>query len=250
MKPKKQAIICIIKHMKNIKTQLDIFRKTLEKNVNKERAVNEKRYLKSPYKFFGVSVPFTDKMAKVFIKENKNAEREYIFELVKRLWDSEFHEEKRLAVDILRHYPDFIDLEAMPVIEKMLKQSTGWDHIDEISIHLAGAILEKDKKAYDYLKKWSRSDNFWMRRASLISQILLFRHGKGDHKLFFGFAERMLGEKEFFIRKAIGWCIREISKPDPEKAFEFLKKIKGRASALTLREGAKRLPEKMRKIIL
>ncbi|OGW32687.1 MAG: hypothetical protein A2X59_08310 [Nitrospirae bacterium GWC2_42_7] len=236
--------------MKTIKTQLGIFRKTLEKNTNKERAVNEKRYLKSPCKFFGVSVPFTDKMAKEFIKDNKDAEREYVFELAKRLWDSEFHEEKRLAIDILRQYPDHIDLNAMPVIEKMLEQSTGWDHIDEISIHLAGTVIEKDKKAYDYLKKWSRSDNFWMRRASLISQILLFRQGKGDHRLFFGFAEKMIEEKEFFIRKAIGWCIREISKPDPEKAFEFLQKIKGRASGLTLREGAKRLPDKMRKLIL
>jgi 3-methyladenine DNA glycosylase AlkD len=236
--------------MKNIKTQLDIFRKTLEKNVNEERAVNEKRYLKSPYKFFGVSVPFTDKMARQFIRENEDADREYIFELAKKLWNSEYHEEKRLAVDILRQYPDYIDLKTMPVIEKMLEQSTGWDHIDEISIHLAGAVLKKDKKAYAYLKKWSRSDNFWMRRASLISQILLFRQGKGNHKIFLGFAERMLGEKEFFVRKAIGWCIREISKPDPEKAFEFLKKIKGRASGLTLREGAKRLPEEMRKLVL
>jgi len=236
--------------MKTIKTQLDIFRKTLEKNVNKERAVNEKRYLKSPYKFFGVSVPFTDKMAKEFSRENKDAEREYIFKIAKRLWDSEFHEEKRLAVDILRHYPDYIDLDAMPVIEKMLEQSTGWDHIDEISVHMVGSVLKKDKKAYNFLKKWSRSDNFWMRRASLISQILLFRQGKGNHKLFFGFAERMLDEKEFFIRKAIGWCIREVSKLDPEEAFKFLLKIKGRASGLTLREGAKRLSEKMKKIVL
>ena len=72
----------------------------------------------------------------------------------------------------------------------MLNSSTGWDLVDDISIHLAGAVLEKDKRAFDYLKRWSRSDNFWMRRASLISQILLFRHGKGDKKLFFEFAEK------------------------------------------------------------
>ncbi len=138
----------------------------------------------------------------------------------------------------------------MPMLEQMLMQSTGWDMVDDISIHLVGTVLEKDKKAYKYLKKWSRSDNFWMRRASLISQILLFRKDAGDKKLFFKFAEDMIGEKEFFIRKAIGWALREIAKASPEEAFDFLMKVKDRASGLTLREGAKRLPEKMKKIIL
>ncbi|MBI5409163.1 MAG: DNA alkylation repair protein [Nitrospirae bacterium] len=58
----------------------------------------------------------------------------------------------------------------------------------------------------------------------------------------------MLHEKEFFIRKAIGWCVREISKASPDEAFEFLMKIKDRASGLTLREGAKRLPLQQREM--
>lgn len=150
---------------------------------------------------------------------------------------------------MLRLYPEYVDFRTMPLLEKMLNSSTGWDLVDDISIHLVGAVLEKDKKAFGYLKRWSRSDNFWMRRASLISQILLFRHGNGDKKLFFQFAEKMVFEKEFFIRKAIGWCLREISKSNPDEAFDFLMKIKGSASGLTLREGAKRLPEKMKILV-
>lgn len=111
-------------------------------------------------------------------------------------------------------------------------------------------MLEKDKRAFAYLKRWSKSDNFWMRRASLISQILLFRKGKGNASPFFGFAEDMIEEKGFFIRKAIGWTLRELSKTDPDTVFEFLLKVKDRASGLTLREGSKRLPEKTRKVIL
>jgi 3-methyladenine DNA glycosylase AlkD len=85
-----------------------------------------------------------------------------------------------------------------------------------------------------------------MRRASLISQILLFREGKGDKELFFRLAEEMIEEREFFIRKAIGWTLREMSKADPQAAFDFLLRVKDRASGLTLREGAKRLPDEMR----
>ncbi len=160
------------------------------------------------------------------------------------------HQEKTLAIKIIELYPEHLDIRAMPMLEKMLGECTGWDHADEIANHLVCEVIGKDKKAYSYLKKWSGSDNFWMRRAALISQILLFREGKGDKELFFRFAESMIEEKEFFIRKAIGWTLREMSKADPEAVYGFLMQVKGRASGLTLREGAKRLPEGMRKKVL
>ena len=138
----------------------------------------------------------------------------------------------------------------MPILEEMLMQSPTWDLVDDISIHLVGTVLAKDRKASRFLKKWSGSENFWMRRASLISPILLFRRGLGDTALFYSFAQRLLPEKEFFIRKAIGWGIREISKARPDEVFEFLMKIKTKASGLTLREGAKRLPAEMKTRVL
>ena len=189
-------------------------------------------------------------MAKDFRKQNEEAGREYILSLARKLFASEYHDEKRLGLRLLQFYPHYLDLSAMPLLEEMLMQSPTWDLVDDISIHLVGTVLEKDRKAYRYLKKWSRSGNFWMRRASLISPILLFRKGRGDTRLFYTFAERMLEEKEFFIRKAMGWGLREIAKADPDEAFGFLMKIKGRASGLTLREGAKRLPEEMKAQVL
>ncbi len=184
------------------------------------------------------------------MKMNSEAGREYILSLARSLFASEYHDEKRLGLRLLQFYPDYLDLSAMPLLEEMLLQSPTWDLVDDISIHLVGTVLEKDRKAYRYLKKWSRSENFWMRRASLISPILLFRKGRGDTGLFYAFAERMLEEKEFFIRKAMGWGLREIAKADPDEVFRFLMKIKGRASGLTLREGAKRLPEEMKAQVL
>ncbi|MBI5739768.1 MAG: DNA alkylation repair protein [Nitrospirae bacterium] len=226
-----------------MKQQIDSLRRELKKNADPERAVQEKRYLKSPYKFFGTSLPLADRIAKEFRKTHDDASRDCILGLAQKLWASKYHDEKRLGLRLLQFYPEYLDLSVMPVLEGMLSQSPTWDLVDDISIHLVSEVLEKDKKAFSYLKKWSRSDNFWMRRASLISQILLFRQNKGDKKLFFEFAERMITEKEFFIRKAIGWGLREMSKTDPEGAFRFLIKVRDRASGLTLREGAKRLPE-------
>lgn len=236
-------------NMNTIRQQLIFFRGLMEENENPERAVQEKRYLKSPFKFFGTSVPFTDKVAKDFRKANRDAEREYILELAEKLWASDYHDEKRLGLRILQYYPEYLDFSTMPMLEKMLTASTGWDCVDDISIHLVGTVLEKDKRTYKYLKKWSVSDIFWMRRASLISQLLPLRDGRGDKQLFFTFAEKMITEKEFFIRKAIGWVLREMSKTDPENVVAFLMKVRDKASGLTLREGSKRLSEKDRAMI-
>lgn len=230
--------------------ELACFRKALRAAHDPERARNEKRYLKSPYKFFGVSVPFIKRMARDFKRANGDLDKRLVFELAERLWESDYHQEKTLSIKLLEHYSEYLDYEAMPVIELMLSESTGWDHVDGIANHLVGAALRKDRRSYRYLKRWSESENFWMRRASLISQILLFREGRGDKELFFRNAEGMMGEKEFFIRKAIGWTLREMSKADPEAVFKFLLKVRGGASALTLREGSNRLSEAQKKLIL
>lgn len=212
---------------------------------DKERAEKEKAYLKSPYQFYGVSLPKINSYVRDLKIRHKSLDSLKVFHLTNSLWNSTFHEEKTLAIKILKEFNHYLLYDKIPFLEEMLRGATGWDHVDGISIHLMGVVLSRDERAYDYLRRWSESENFWMRRASLISQILLFREGKGDHGLFFELAEKMIEEREFFIRKAIGWTIREMSKADPERAFAFLKEVRGRASGLTLREGAKRLPVKM-----
>jgi 3-methyladenine DNA glycosylase AlkD len=222
------------------------FQTILKNNSDASKTEKVKSYLKSPYKFYGVSVPFTDKIAKEFIKENKNLHVPELIELIKQLWGSSYHEEKTLSLKLLR----IIDIQDMGLLEELLEESKGWDHVDEISIHLVGSLIMKNNEYLNYLRKWSVLDNFWMRRASLISQILPFRHGLGDRLLFYALASQMIEEKEFFIRKAIGWTLRELSKSYPDEVFDYLIKVKDKASGLTLREGSKRLPQKYQTILL
>ncbi len=221
---------------------LSSFQEKYKNSADPDRATDKKRYLKSPYKFYGVRNPVINDAAKSFKKENRNIKKEDLLVVCNKLWYGEYHEEKTTAVKLLDCYLKLLDCSDMPLVESMLDQSVNWDHVDEISIHIAGGILLKEKRVFNYLKKWSTHSNFWLRRASLISQLLLFRKNEGDKELFFAFAEGMLEEKEFFIRKAIGWALREISKKDPEAAFNFLKTYRIRISNLTLKEGSRLLP--------
>ena len=134
----------------------------------------------------------------------------------------------------------------MPVLDSMIRQCVTWDHLDGLAVHIVGRILEHDPSVSEYLVRWSEDENFWVRRAALLSQVVLFRKGHGDRELFFSMASSMLGEREFFIRKALGWAIREMSRGNPKAAYAFLMQIKGTAAGLTLREGAKHLKPVLR----
>lgn len=230
-----------------IKTLIKRLRAAFNACGDTQRAGHQKRYLKSPYRFYGIRVPVLRSHAKSIRKEHSAATREFVYGLANALWGSEFHEEKTLSLLVLEQYPAYLDLEAMPAMEKMLSEASGWDHLDFIAIYLVGGVLEKNAGAYAYLHRWGESGSHWMRRASLISQILQFRKGGGDRELFYTLAESMLHEKEFFIRKAIGWSIRELVKTAPKDACAFLIHIGDRASNLTMREGAKGLPAQLKK---
>jgi 3-methyladenine DNA glycosylase AlkD len=234
----------------SVKRALQEFRRALKAAHDPERAKQEKRYLKSPYRFLGVKVPHLRKLAREFARSCPDATRKQVLGLAGKLWKSPFHQEKSLAIMVLEQYPQHLDGEAVPLIEEMLGQSSGWDHADWIAINLFGEVLKNDPAAKRHLIRWSGSWSLWIRRASMTGQIRLLRAGGGDRELFFRIARAMVDEKEFFIRKAIGWVVREISKTDPGATHAFLMEVRDRASGLTLREGSKRLQDKMRKEVL
>jgi 3-methyladenine DNA glycosylase AlkD len=112
---------------------------------------------------------------------------------------------------------------------------------------IAAPVVKSDPEATTpILERWSADDDFWLRRASLLAQLPALSAGGGDFELFASFAAGMVEEKEFFIRKAIGWVLRDVSKKRPQLAYEFLSEHIHEVSGLTLREGSKYLPEEQR----
>ncbi|OGY18591.1 MAG: hypothetical protein A3F04_02205 [Candidatus Chisholmbacteria bacterium RIFCSPHIGHO2_12_FULL_49_9] len=236
----------------NIVEEIVWFRQELKRQVNPKRAEGEKKYLKSPWKFYGVDMSRRRVIVNQWFKDHPKIEIPELEKLAEKLWDSQWHDEKTIAIMILAEKKKHLTVSHMPFIEIMIKEATGWDHLDEIAAHLVGAMIENDPKAIRYLSKWATSKNFWVRRASLLSQILLFRKGKGDHALFFKLAVPMFEEgktwskeERFFIRKAIGWTLRELCKSRPEEVVRFIKKYKEKMSGLTFREGSRNLPRKL-----
>jgi 3-methyladenine DNA glycosylase AlkD len=101
-----------------------------------------------------------------------------------------------------------------------------------------------------YLDRCLVSANFWKRRAALIAQIKSLRRGKGDVQRHLEFCQKLMTEREFFIRKAIGWSLRELAKSEPRLVFDFLLKSKAEISGLSLREASKNLPAELKQYLV
>lgn len=237
----------------NASQEIKKLRSNLKALSNRDRAFGEKKYLKSPLRHYGITVPRLRNLAKNWLKQHPQLTIGQLLDLARQLWDSPWHEERMLTIFLLVLRKDELTYRHIPTIEHMINTATSWAQLDGIAVWLVGSIIDSNKRTLNYLTKWIKSENFWVRRTAILAQITQFRQGKGDMKLFEDFAtsqfphEKEWGKEErFFIRKAIGWALRERAAADPESVYNFVVKYRDRMSGLTYREATRKLPNKFK----
>lgn len=210
------------------------------------RAAKEKAYLKSPLTFYGVGVPLIRQLAKETARLHQDIPADALFRLVAVLWWTQVHEMRSLAIAILEKKSKQLAPEHLELLIELVRDSHTWAHVDWLAIKVIGPLAAQAPNQADTLRQWAEDDNFWVRRTAILAQLDRLKAGSGDFNLFAELATPLLGDKEFFIRKAIGWVLREVSKKRPERTLAYLQAHRGRMSGLTLREGAKRLSAEQR----
>lgn len=216
-----------------------------------ERAAQEKRYLKSDLKHLGVTVPALRKVVVAFLRAQPNLDREDVIRLARALWKKPIHERRAAAVEVLELRKSLLRPEDINLVEDLLRESRGWALVDNLAASVAGDLVERfPKKLAPVLDRWAKDNDFWLRRSALLALLLPLRRGGGDFERFCRYADGMLEEKEFFIRKAIGWVLRETAKKTPERAVAWLLPRAARASGLTVREACKHLPARDKQRLL
>jgi 3-methyladenine DNA glycosylase AlkD len=215
-----------------------------------ERAVGAKAYLKSDLEFIGVAAKPLRAIARAFLVDHPELDRTSLIELVQTLWQRPVYDLKAMAVALLERRTKGLVPGDLALVEDLLRRSGTWALVDWLCTKVAAPLVERDPGATAVvLERWSRDEDFWIRRSSLLAQLPALRAGGGDFELFASLASRMVGEKEFFIRKAIGWVLRDVSKKRPELSFGFLSEHIHEISGLTLREGSKYLPDDQREAL-
>jgi len=108
------------------------------------------------------------------------------------------------------------------LLERLIRESKTWAFVDELAIAIIGPLVERAPELMAVLDRWSADTDFWVRRSALLALLPPLRRGAGDFERFGRYADRMLDEREFFIRKAIGWVLRETGKITVREAVTYL----------------------------
>jgi 3-methyladenine DNA glycosylase AlkD len=215
----------------------------LKAKGNPERKEKIAGYLKtSSLEFIGVELP---DIHKIVTKSIKGVNVDDMRELMDELWKIETFETRLAAIDIMKEYgkKGSIDI-AMSMADRWIDDVDTWAITDPLCSPTIGSIILRDSKVELILKSWSNSENFWRRRCSFLPYLYLALKTQYQPE----FAKKILvvvtphvADKEFFVGKAAGWVLRELSKRNPDVVREFFNNNRNRMTKLVIREGEKKL---------
>jgi 3-methyladenine DNA glycosylase AlkD len=214
-----------------------------------ERAEGARRYLKHELEHYGTDLP-TLRAALRPVARQPDLDRETLIALVERLWKTPVFERRAAAAELLAERAALLQPADLPLLERLLRESGTWALVDTLAPRVVGPLVAAHPRLERTLDRWVGDADFWIQRSALLAHLVPLRRGEGDFARFAGRADRLLGEPEFFVRKAIGWVLRERSKKRPDEVYAWLLPRAARASGVTVREAVKYLPASQREAIL
>jgi len=222
-------------------TEIDVrARELLIQAADPAKAGPMASYMKTEMPFYGVSSRERKVISKLLAREFPAGSRTEYVNAVRTLWNGEFREEKYLAIAYARLFPQYVTLSSIPMYRTMITQGAWWDFVDEIAAHLVGSVLfgQRDRLT-PTMESWAMSNDLWLARTSIICQL---RHKGGtDTVLLDSACTRNLESTEFFLRKAIGWALREYAKTDSAWVIAYVERHRDEMSGLTQTEAMKHL---------
>jgi 3-methyladenine DNA glycosylase AlkD len=205
--------------------------------ANAERAVGARAYMRNKFEYLGISTPTRRAAVVPFIKAFKPGDVAELRRAVDGLWKMREREYQYVAIGLLGRHHKILTLEDLPWLLDLAQRKSWWDSVDSL-VKTVGAIVQRaGAKGKGAMDAAVRHENLWVRRIAMLHQLGL--RGETDTKRLFRYAELLAAEKEFFIRKAIGWALRDYAWHDWRAVARFLELAHGRLSGLTVREASK-----------
>ncbi|MEU7584022.1 DNA alkylation repair protein [Streptomyces sp. NPDC041068] len=204
-----------------------------------ERAAQMKAYMKDVAPFLGLTSPERRDLARAVLAGTPRPDEADCAALALRCWELPEREYAYFAVDYLRRHVKRCSSGFLPVARHLVTTHSWWDTVDLLAAHVVGGLVAADPELRSVMDEWIEDDNLWVARTALLHQL---RHKTAtDTDRLFAYCVRQSGHPDFFIRKAIGWCLREYAKTDPDAVRAFVEAERGRLAPLSVREALKNL---------
>jgi 3-methyladenine DNA glycosylase AlkD len=200
-----------------------------------------KAYLLDQFEFLGLPAPVRRKAVKDIGKVQWQSADD-LLAAAELLWQKPQREYRYTAVDLLRKHSALLNVNDLPALQALLLRDPWWETVDGLSAVIADvmhAAVQQKPNAAVAMDVWLKHPSHWVRRSAMLHQ-LGWRLDTDTTRLF-GYATQLADEKEFFIRKAIGWALRDYARWNPQAVTDFLVQQRTTLSGLTVREAAKHL---------
>lgn len=206
---------------------------------NEDIAEKQAKYMRYRFPFFGLMNTVRDRYWKEFQETEGKLEKNKIVELARECIEFPEREMWYVASQVLKENKKKLKAEDLYFIKDMIVRSDWWDIVDLLASNCIGAICLNFPELRNEVNSWIHEKNFWLRRTAIIYQL---GYGvKTDEEVLYRHILLTCHEKEFFIRKAIGWALRSYSKIQPESVRNFIDVNQDRLSNLSIKEGSKYL---------
>jgi 3-methyladenine DNA glycosylase AlkD len=193
----------------------------LESGRNPDNAFWMKKYMKDQFEFYGVKTPERRIMIKAFLKEYGLPSEKELKPVVIDCWSHEYRDWQYVAIALMMEYIKKPDRDIVGLLEFMIVNKSWWDTVDGIAGWLVGPLFRKYPDLIaSKTTEWMISGNIWLQRTCLLYQLNYKKNM--DTEILFRFIEELSAETSFWIRKAIGWILREYSKTNPDAVLQFV----------------------------
>lgn len=203
------------------------------------RAARAQAYMKDIAPFLGLPTPLRRTLSRTVLAGLPRPDETDCAAIALRCWELPEREYAYFAVDCLRRHVKRLSSGFLPVVRHLVTTRSWWDTVDLLAAHVVGGLVAADPKLKAEMDTWIEDEDLWVARTALLHQ-LRYKDATDTERLF-GYCLRQSGHPDFFIRKAIGWCLREYAKTDPEAVRGFVERERERLAPLSVREALKNL---------
>ena len=201
-------------------------------------------YMKSDMPYYGVSAPEQRRVWRAIFAAHPIDSWDERRDIALELWRKARYREERYAAIALtdsRRYAACRTFDAVPTYEEMIVTGAWWDYVDAIATHQLGDVLRSEpRRMKPLMRRWARAaDSMWKRRAAILCQIAF--KSETDLSLLYDCIEPNLAHKDFFLRKAIGWALRQYAWTDAREVRRYVAANRARLSPLSAREALKNI---------
>lgn len=204
-----------------------------------EWASRAQAYIRNVAPFLGLPTPLRRQLSRTVLAGLPRPDATDCAAIALRCWELPEREYAYFAVDYLRRHVTRLPSDFLPVVRHLVTTVSWWDTVDALAAHVVGGLVAADPELRTEMDAWVEDEDLWVARTALLHQ-LRYKDATDTERLF-GYCVRQSGHPDFFIRKAIGWCLREYAKTDPDAVRGFVERERGRLAPLSVREALKNL---------